>query len=536
MPSSSPPRLPLRPSSGLLLFLFSFLIAAVPLAAAADDVKRDDERAPKSDTCKNDFQLVKVKNWVDGKEEEMYDSMSARFGAILPEEAEKSARYPAVLANPEDCCSKSTSTLSGSIALCARGTCDFTVKAAFAQSGGATGVLMLNDEPGLFEMVCPNGTKSDISIPVVMISKSAGDTLKKMMTTGKKVEVLLYAPTRPLIDYSVAFLWLMSVGTVVLASLWSDITAPEQTDDCYNEESSNAAAGKEEEEIVSLDVKGAIVFVITASTFLVLMFFFMSTWFVWVLIILFCLGGIQNLSFYILKYMSRIFPKCGRKTVNLPKIGELSIFSLVVLLCCVAFAIFWAATRREQYSWFGQDLLGICLMITVLQLAQLPNIKVATVLLCCAFVYDIFWVFISPVIFHESVMITVARGDKAGGEAIPMLLRFPRPRDPWKGYDMIGFGDILFPGLLVCLTRRYDKDQKKGGPKGYFLWLVVGYGVGLCLTYLGLYMMNGHGQPALLYLVPCTLGTTIVLALIRGDLKTLWSYGSSSSPREPTDV
>ncbi|CAI8587567.1 unnamed protein product [Vicia faba] len=48
---------------------------------------------------------------------------------------------------------------------------------------------------------------------------------------------------------------------------------------------------------------------------------------------------------------------------------------------------------------------GICLMITVLQLAQLPNIKVATVLLSSAFAYDIFWVFISPLIFHESVMI-----------------------------------------------------------------------------------------------------------------------------------
>jgi len=36
-----------------------------------------------------------------------------------------------------------------------------------------------------------------------------------------------------------------------------------------------------------------------------------------------------------------------------------------------------------------------------------------------------------------------------------MLLRFPRPSDPWGGYDMIGFGDILFPGLLVSFTRRY---------------------------------------------------------------------------------
>lgn len=35
-------------------------------------------------------------------------------------------------------------------------------------------------------------------------------------------------------------------------------------------------------------------------------------------------------------------------------------------------------------------------------------IQVASVLLCCAFVYDIFWVFVSPLIFHESVMIAVS--------------------------------------------------------------------------------------------------------------------------------
>ena len=75
-------------------------------------------------------------------------------------------------------------------------------------------------------------------------------------------------------------------------------------------------------------------------------------------------------------------------------------------------------------------------MITVLQMARLPNIRVlscvfavvltvlrllrvsevskavslqvASALLSAAFVYDIFWVFISPLIFHESVMIAVS--------------------------------------------------------------------------------------------------------------------------------
>nr|XP_016484804.1 PREDICTED: signal peptide peptidase-like 5 [Nicotiana tabacum] len=110
-----------------------------------------------------------------------------------------------------------------------------------------------------------------------------------------------------------------------------------------------------------------------------------------------------------------------------------------------------------------------------------------------------------------------------------MLLRVPRVSDPYGGYDMIGFGDILFPGLLVCFAFRFDKARRKGILNGYYLWMIVGYGIGLLFTYLGLYLMNGHGQPALLYLVPCTLGTYVVLGLMRGELKDLWNYDSEST-------
>ncbi|MBA0648362.1 hypothetical protein Goklo_016104 [Gossypium klotzschianum] len=61
------------------------------------------------------------------------------------------------------------------------------------------------------------------------------------------------------------------------------------------------------------------------------------------------------------------------------------------------------------------------------------------------------------------------------------------------------------------------------------MWLIIGYGFGLLFTYLGLYLMNGHGQPALLYLVPCTLGVTVILGLVRGELKELWNYSPESS-------
>uniref|UniRef100_A0A5B6Z4P2 PA domain-containing protein n=1 Tax=Davidia involucrata TaxID=16924 RepID=A0A5B6Z4P2_DAVIN len=539
------------------IFLFSISIAA------ADDISHNDGSAPKSSpSCNRDFRLVKVVNWVNGVEGETLGGLSASFSAEMPTHAKEGLRLSAVFPNPLNCCSSSSSKLSGSVVLSQRGDCGFTTKAEVAQSGRAAGLLVINDKEDLFEMVCSeNDTTLNITIPVVMITKSGGEAINRSMAGGGRVELLLYSPNSPVVDFSVVFLWLMAVGTIVCASLWSEFTS-EHNDESYDEvspktlhcvaafsgtsmdgyretwkESSNAGTVKDdtEKEVLDISAKNAVVFVITASTFLVLLYLFMSSWFVWLLIVLFCIGGIEGMHACIVSLLSRKCKNCGRKTVNLPLLGEVSVLSLVVLLFCLAFAIFWAANRKASYSWVGQDVLGICLMITVLQMARLPNIKVATVLLCCAFLYDIFWVFLSPLIFKDSVMIAVARGDNSGGESIPMLLRVPRFFDPWGGYNMIGFGDILFPGLLVSFAFRYDKADKKGVLSGYFLWLIIGYGSGLFFTYLGLYLMNGHGQPALLYLVPCTLGVVVLLGLVRGELKHLWSYGSESpSSREPS--
>lgn len=77
---------------------------------------------------------------------------------------------------------------------------------------------------------------------------------------------------------------------------------------------------------------------------------------------------------------------------------------------------------------------------------------------------------------------------------------------------------------------------------------------GLFITYLALFLMDGQGQPALLYLVPCTLGkymdgfhnpsfiqlyivfndayffmpgVIVILGWSRGELHELWNYGKS---------
>ncbi|XP_019232716.1 PREDICTED: signal peptide peptidase-like 5 [Nicotiana attenuata] len=472
-------------------------------------------------SCSNDINTILVKLWVNGAEKDSIVGLSAAFGSVLPTDTKHAPRLPAVYTQPPNSCSASSTKLSGSIALARRGECDFLIKATVAQAGGASGVVLINTEGGALEIACPNNsTISNVTVPVVSISNDGGDIIDKFIAAGKKVELLLYSPDRPIVDYSVSFIWLMAVGTIICAALWKRFTRSKDDDVVAKED--------DDDEILHITAWTAIGFVISASTFLVLLYFFMSTWFVWLLIILFCIGGIEGLHNCIVSLILSKCRSCGKKTLNLPLLGEVTILSLVVLLLCVAFAIFWAVNRKESYSWIGQDILGIALMITVLQLAQLPNIKVATVLLCCAFVYDIFWVFLSPTIFHDSVMISVAKGKKAGGESIPMLLRVPKLTDPYNGFDMLGFGDILFPGLLICFTYRFDEARKKGVLNGYFLWLMIGYGTGLCFTYLGLYLMKGHGQPALLYLVPCTLGTCVVLGLVRRELKDLWNNSDES--------
>ncbi|PHT98165.1 Signal peptide peptidase-like 3 [Capsicum chinense] len=517
---------------GVSIFSFLFLLQSTTVAARADDDISRAAPANSSTSCNNPYRMVLVKLWIDGVEHETIGGLSAAFGSLLSTHAKNASRLPATYTKPLNGCSSSSFKLSGSIALALRGQCDFLTKAAVAQAGGAAGIVLINNQEDLLEISCPdNSTISNITIPVVTISKAGGDVIDKYFSAGNKVEILFYSPDRPLVDYSAMFIWLMAVGTIFCASFWSELTTSKESNG-YEKAPEVIAGGTREEddkEILNITTRSAFVFVITASTFLLLLYFFMSSWFVWLLIILFSIGGVEGMHSCVISLVLSKCKSCGRKTLNLPLLGEISILSLVVLIFCVAFAIFWAVTRKASYSWIGQDILGICLMITVLQLAQLPNIKVATVLLCCAFLYDIFWVFLSPAIFHDSVMIAVARGDKAGGESIPMLLRVPRISDPYGGYDMIGFGDILFPGLLVCFAFRFDKARRKTVLNGYYIWMMVGYGIGLLFTYLGLYLMNGHGQPALLYLVPCTLGVYVVLGLLRGELKDLWSYDSEST-------
>ncbi|CAI0414509.1 unnamed protein product [Linum tenue] len=513
-----------------LAALLSLVCCSYPVSAG--DIVHHDALAPKKPGCENDFILVKVQTWVNGEEDAEFVGVGARFGTVIVSKEKNANQTRLSLSDPRDCCKPPKNKLVGDVIMVDRGGCKFTEKANNAEGAGASAILIINNQKELYKMVCePDETDLDIHIPAVMLPQDAGVTLEKMLLTNDSVSVQLYSPKRPLVDIAEVFLWLMAVGTILCASYWSAWSAREAAteQDKLLKDAAEEFPNRRSDisSVVDISTTTAVLFVVIASCFLVLLYKLMSYWFIELLVVLFCIGGVEGLQTCLVALLSRYryFMRAAESFIKVPVLGAISYLTLAVSPLCITFAVVWAVYRNTTYAWIGQDILGIALILTVLQIVHVPNLKVGTVLLSCGFLYDIFWVFVSKKLFHESVMIVVARGDKSGEDGIPMLLKIPRLFDPWGGYSIIGFGDILLPGLLVAFAIRYDWLANKSLRAGYFLYAMLAYGLGLLITYVALNLMDGHGQPALLYIVPFTLGTFLALGKMRGDLTVLWTQG-----------
>merc|ERR1712168_510778 len=89
-------------------------------------------------------------------------------------------------------------------------------------------------------------------------------------------------------------------------------------------------------------------------------------------------------------------------------------------------------------------------------------------------------------------------------------------------FAMLGLGDIVIPGIFIALLLRYDNSLKRNS-NFYFTATLIAYLAGLLLTIFVMHVYK-HAQPALLYLVPACLGVPILLALVRGDVKSMFQY------------
>ncbi|RYR55003.1 hypothetical protein Ahy_A06g030262 isoform A [Arachis hypogaea] len=184
---------------------------------------------------------------------------------------------------------------------------------------------------------------------------------------------------------------------------------------------------------------------------------------------------------------------------------------------------FFCAWYARQKHWLANNILGLSFCIQGIEMLSLGSFKTGAILLTGLFVYDIFWVFFTP------VMVSVAKSFDA-----PIKLLFPTA-DSARPFSMLGLGDIVIPGIFIALALRFDVSR--GKQPQYFKSSFLGYTIGLVLT---IFVMNWFqaAQPALLYIVPAVIGSLAVHCLWNADVKQLLEFDESkiaNSSQEESD-
>lgn len=331
--------------------------------------------------------------------------------------------------------------------------------------------------------------------------------------------------------------------------------ARERQEKKRNESMTNLLTGEpienEPSKFATLDTMHALCLPLGASVSLLVMFFFFDSM---QLLFAVCTAIIATvaLAFLLLPMCQYIirpctdgnrisFGICGRFTA-----AELFSFTLSVSIVCI-----WVLTGH----WLLMDAMGMGLCVAFIAFVRLPSLKVSTLLLTGLLIYDVFWVFFSSYIFSTNVMVKVAtrpaenpvgivaRKLNLGGIVkeppklnLPGKLVFPSIHNSGH-FSMLGLGDIVMPGLLLCFVLRYDAYKKSQGitsdptltpPRGmgskltYFHCSLLGYFLGLLTATVSSEVFKA-AQPALLYLVPFTLLPLLTMAYLKGDLRRMWS-------------
>ncbi|XP_038166895.1 signal peptide peptidase-like 2B isoform X2 [Arvicola amphibius] len=414
--------------------------------------------------------------------------------------------------------------LTNQIALVSRGNCTFYEKVRLAQGSGAHALLIVSKE----KLVPPGGNKTqyeEISIPVALLShRDLRDIFRRF---GRAVMVALYAPSEPAMDYNMVIIFVMAVGTVALGGYWAGSRDVKK----YMKHKRDDGPEKQEDEAVDVTPVMICVFVVMCCVMLVLLYYFYDH-LVYVIIGIFCLASSTGLYSCLAPCVRKLpFCTCRVPDNNLPYFHKRPQARMLLLaLFCVTVTVVWGIFRNEdQWAWVLQDVLGIAFCLYMLKTIRLPTFKACTLLLLVLFIYDVFFVFITPFLTKSgnSIMVEVATGpsNSSTHEKLPMVLKVPRLNtSPLslcdRPFSLLGFGDILVPGLLVAYCHRFDIQVQSS--RVYFVACTIAYGLGLLVTFVALVLMQ-RGQPALLYLVPCTLMTSCTVALWRRELGAFWT-------------
>ncbi|GAQ83835.1 signal peptide peptidase [Klebsormidium nitens] len=235
-----------------------------------------------------------------------------------------------------------------------------------------------------------------------------------------------------------------------------------------------------------------------------------------VLTLYFVCLGVLALSATIVSFLFFLPKSWHEKRVpalTLPFIGAVDLeLDYAQVFAAIPSTAFCAWYFMEKH-WLANNALGLAFSIQGIEMLSLGSFKIGAILLCGLFVYDIFWVFCTP------VMVSVAKSFDA-----PIKLLFPTGIEG-RPFSMLGLGDIVIPGIFVALALRFDVSRKTG-PR-YFWSSFAGYTFGLGLTIVVMNVFQA-AQPALLYIVPAVISFLGTHCAWNGEFKHLLAFDESA--------
>ena len=363
---------------------------------------------------------------------------------------------------------------------------------------------------------------------ISITSRSAYDILKAMKNQSIEMVTVHVSEARRshglifgVVDLSEVALAVYAICTIAAGSCWAILSDSKKTESSLQETLIGEDRGGD---VHVFTMRNAWSFIFVASGVLLVFFFLSSA----------ILSSIFGLIYAMTCWESTYFIVSGAALHLLKCLvsREQSAFQIFQLsdIASLGFATLlsgmWLISRQSWDWWIWQDILAFFLIVASLGMIQITSIRVATVLLTLALVYDVFWVYIQPKITGtSSVMVGVVKG-----LSLPLFVAFPEYSSIGSNVSvsLLGLGDIVLPGLLVAFAARLDHHGKGSGSskrRSYFVWTMVSYAVGLVACYCALALNIGGqgGQPALLYIIPCILGSFYACLWHNDDLYHVWN-------------
>ncbi|XP_052828559.1 signal peptide peptidase-like 2A [Octopus bimaculoides] len=476
---------------------------------------------------------------------------------VLPESQSAAKFYRLVDFSSATGCSEDAyagANLSQTVVTVMRGDCSFSVKASIVAKLGA--VAIINISPSNESLIIPGGNKTDymnINITVALMRDIEFATIKYL---GDDIKCQLYSPQPTLFGLTEAVIFLLALISIVIGSYWSGVLFYEETNlKKINEDVSESPPTRNEvtaeghkplesensddadkerkmkasQKLLSISVPVVIFLIIVMSTFLLGLYFFYN-YLVYVVIVIFMVAA--SIAFYscFKPFWNYIIPGKQRLKFNICSCCKADIMYKEIVLLMLGFAagITWLVLRHKPYSWILQDILGVLFCINVLKNLRIPSLKNG-----------------------ESVMVDVATGKSGHNsesdasnsmprslnvpdnkkdvsstrEVLPLVFRVPplfpsHPSVCFVQESLLGFGDVILPGVLVVYSHIFDIYVR--AKKLYLIISICGYLLGLLLAFVALTLMQA-GQPALLYLVPTVLLSAIIPSCCRGEFREMWT-------------